>query len=101
LTKDGAIHYVTDVPWRRDKLNRLLSDVVLLWYEFGKRVMHEDWLPQYVSPWGRLWRRDVFLFLKYNQWVLALHPYLKGHLRNTHGLSRSEYKAILARFGEK
>lgn len=99
LTKDGAIHYVTDVPWRRDKINRLLSDVVLLWYEFGKRVMHEDWLPRYVSSWGRCWRRWVFVALKCNQWLLSLHPYLKGHLRNTHGLRADEQRMIFARFG--
>lgn len=98
LRKDGAIHYVTDVPWRRDKINRLLSDVVLLWYEFYKEAFGENIIGKYVSPLGRLWRRWLFVFLKHNQWILSLHPYLKGHLRNTHGLKKSEVNAIRARF---
>ena len=98
LTRDGAVHYVTDVPWRRDKLNRLLSDVVLLWYEFCRQVLKEDYLPRYVSGWGRIWRRLVFVILKHNQWILSLHPYLKGHLRNTHGLAKSEWSSIRGRF---
>ena len=98
LTKDGAIHYVTDVPWRRDKINRLLSDVVLLWYQFYKIAFGENILSRYVSPFGQFWRRGVFLFLKYNQWILSIHPYLKGHLRNTHGLRKGECIAIQKRF---
>ncbi len=30
LTKDGVVHYPVDVPWERDKVDRLLSDVVLI-----------------------------------------------------------------------
>ncbi len=97
LTLDGAVHYVTDVPWRRDKINRLLSDIVLLWFDFCRNILHVDYLHVYVGPWGRLWRRCVFLFLKHNQWILKLHPYLKGHLRNTHGLTKAELDAIHAR----
>ena len=100
LSKGGAIHYVGDVPWRRDKLNRLLSDVVLLWYAFCKNVLGEDLLPTYVGPWGRIWRRGVFQFLKYNQWMLALHPYLKSRLRNTHGLSGGVKRRILDSFSK-
>lgn len=98
LTKDGALHYVDDLPWRRKKANRLLSDVVLLWYEFGRKVLKEDYLPKYVGRMDRIWRRAIFLLIKYNQWILSLHPYLKGHLRNTHGLSRAEKSAIRQRF---
>lgn len=98
LSGDGAIHYVNDVPWRRDKLNRLLSDIVLLWYEFGRHVLKEDYLLRYVGWWGRIWRRVVFLFLKKNQWILFLHPYLRRHLRNTHGLPQKQRKAVLSRF---
>ena len=98
LMKDGALHYVDDVPWCRNKINRLLSDVILVWYDFGRLVLKENYLPKYVSLWGRIWRRTIFLFLKYNQWLLKLHPYLKGHLRNTHGLSAYEKLAIHRRF---
>lgn len=98
LSHGGAIHYVGDVPWRRDKLNRLLSDVVLLWYEFCRRTLGENRLPLHVGCWGRFWRRAVFLVLKYNQWVLLLHPYLKSRLRNTHGLSRSVRRRIVEGF---
>ena len=98
LTKDGCVHYVDDVPWRRDKVNRLLSDIVLVWYDFCRMVLKEDYLPKYVKLFGRIWRRAIFRFLRCNQWVLSLHPYLKGHLRNTHGLNNDERMAILGRF---
>jgi len=98
LSTDCCVHFVTDVPWRRDKVNRLLSDVVLLWYEFCERVLGLTLLPQYVSPWGRVWRRWVFLYLKRSQWLLSIHPYIKSRLRNTHGLPSSTVRTIVGRW---
>ena len=97
LSDGGCVHYVTDVPWRRDKLNRLLSDIVLVWYDFAREVLGLDLLPQYVPWYGRLWRRAAFVFLKHNQWILSLHPYLRGHLRNTGGLADGRWRAISQR----
>lgn len=98
LTKACCVHYVNDLPWRRDKMNRLLSDVVMLWYHFSKNVMGYDLLPKYVSPWGSVWRRAVFLLLKSNQWILSINPYVRSRLRNTHGLSVTTVKTIVGRW---
>lgn len=94
LTKDGAVHYVSDVPWRRDKINRLLSDIVLLWFDFCRVVLQDDQLPKTLGLIGRWWRRFIFCMLKHNQWMLAVHPFVKSRLRNTHGLRPEELAAI-------
>lgn len=97
LTKDGAIHYAGDVPWRRDKINRLLSDVVLLWLDFCKNVFHDDRYASAAGRFGRIWRRLLFVFLRHNQWILRIHPFVKSRFRNTHGLKPEEYAAIRKR----
>lgn len=97
LSRPSAVHYVTDVPWRRDKLNRLFSDVVLLWFDFCKTVLGLDELKKF-SWWSRLWRRTAFVVLKHNQRLLAIHPYVKSRLRNTHGIPKAVIQAIHARF---
>jgi len=98
LTKSCCIHYVDDVPWRRDKPNRLLSDVVILWFNFCENVLGLDLLSNYVPFWSRVWRRIVFVTLKRNQWILSIHPYLRAHLRNTYGLSRDAMSTINMRW---
>ena len=97
LSKPSSVHYVTDVPWRRDKLNRLFSDVVLFWFDFCKTVLGRNELKKF-SWWSRLWRRAVFQVLKYNQWILALHPFLKSRFRNTHGIPRGVRQSIQERW---
>lgn len=97
LSKPSAVHYVTDVPWKRQKLNRLFSDVVLLWFEFCKRVLGRDELARF-SPWCRFWRRGAFVILKHCQWALNVHPYVKSRLRNTHGIPRHAYQSIVERW---
>ena len=85
LSRPACVHYVNDVPWSRKKINRLLSDVVMLWFHFCWDVLGRDVLRMDV-PWlGRLWRRVAFVLLKNNQWVL-FHPYIRARLRNTHGI---------------
>ena len=93
LSKSGCVHYVNDVPWRRDKLNRLLSDVVMLWFDFCKDVLGRNELCTDVSPVGRIWRRAVFVFLKYNQWLLFC-PYIRSRLRNTYGIPGEKTRQI-------
>lgn len=97
FTQPSMVHYVTDVPWNRAKLNRLFSDVAMLWFDFCKNVLGEDNLSKF-SWWTRFWKRAVFLVLKYNQWILAIHPYLKAHLRNTHGIPSKDYRLIVQRW---
>ena len=97
LSQGGVIHYVQTLPTRFDKINRLLSDVVLLWYEFCKRVLGENRLPLHLSWWGRFWRRTVFVILKHNQWIENAHPYLKAHL-HTRGMPKQEWNRIMETF---
>lgn len=97
LSKDGAIHYVSDVPWRRDKVNKLLSDVVMLWFDFCREVLNLDLLRTDFGRFDRLWRRALFVFLKWNQWLIKVHPFVKSRFRNTHGLSKRELSYIRGR----
>lgn len=94
LTKPFCVHYCQDLPWRRNKINRLISDIILPWYSFCENVLGLNLWRKYVSPVGWSWRRLVFLFLQYNQWILRLHPYIKSRLRNTHGLTHHEKRFI-------
>lgn len=98
LTKDACIHYVNDLPWRRDKVNRLMSDVVLLWYEFCERVLALDLRRKYLPRSSWFWRRLTFALLKHVQWLVNIHPYVKSRLRNTHGLMREELRSVEGRW---
>ena len=98
ISGSACVHYVNDVPWRRDKMNRLISDVVLLWYEFAKRVIGCDLRKKYISSFSWFWRRCAFWVLKHNQWILRLHPYLKSRLRNTHGIDKRSMEMLLSRY---
>ena len=98
LTKDACIHYVNDLPWRRDKVNRLMSDVVLLWYQFCERVLGLNLRWEYLSRFGWTWRRLTFLSLKHIQRLVNLHPYVKSRLRNTHGLTCCEALTVRGRW---
>ena len=98
LTKDACIHYVDDLPWRRKKLNRLISDVVLLWYDFCERILEKDLRFQYQTKLGWQIRRMVFEVLKHSQWLVNLSQYGKSRLRNTHGLTLAEFEKISSRY---
>lgn len=89
-----CIHYCQDLPWKRHKINRLISDIILPWYVFCERILGLNLRRRYLSPFSWGWRRFVFVLLKYNQWVLRIHPYIRSRLRNTHGLTREEWRAI-------
>ena len=94
LSKPSAVHYVSDVPWRREKINRLFSDVVLLWFDFCKFVLGLNELAKFKRS-SYILKRALFLFFKQNQWFLKLHPYIQSRLRNTHGISRKKYQTIV------
>lgn len=98
ISGSACVHYVNDVPWRRDKINRLFSDIVLLWYEFARRVLGLELRKKYVSLFSWVWRRCAFLALKHNQWMLRIHPYLKSRLRNSHGLDKIVMTQIINRW---
>jgi len=93
LTKGALVHYVQDLPIVRKKLNRLFSDVVMLWFDFCKIVLHHDYYRERFGWWTRFWRRGLFVFLKHNQWLVNLHPYVRSRFRNTTGFSADCLKA--------
>lgn len=97
LTQPGLIHYVQDGPWRRDKLNRLFSDVVLLWFAFVKTVLGEDRYRRDFSWFTRLWRRGLFRILKACPWLL-FHSTLKRKFRNTAGIPEGMFRTVVDRW---
>ena len=98
LTKDACVHYVDDIPWKRHKVNRLISDIVLVWYEFTMRVDGLDLRRRYLSRFSWMWRRWVFVVCKHFQFAVKLIPFVHSRLRNTCGLSKSELWAIRGRY---
>lgn len=38
LAQDALIHYANDLPWRRDSIGKLNSDVVRVWIRFAKSI---------------------------------------------------------------
>ncbi len=97
LTQPSLVHYVQDGPWRRDKLNRLFSDVALLWFECVRIVLGEDRYRRDFNIFTRLWRRKLFCLLKACPWLL-FHPFLKRKFRNTQGIPTVDFQTIVARW---
>lgn len=97
LSQSALIHYVGDLPWRRDKINRLLSDIVILWYYFCQDVLETDMLPRYMSSFARFWRRQMFLLLQKNPWLL-FNAVVRSRFRNTHGISDKTVQMIRERW---
>lgn len=88
-SKSGAVHFVEDPPWNRYKITHLASDLVEEWWsvsrEAGISVSREGY--HGCCNWfDWVWRRAVFLFLKYNQWILKLNFKLWVHFRSTRGV---------------
>lgn len=101
LTKDGCVHYVNDLPWKRDKINRLMSDVVLLWYEFAETVLDLPLKNRYISTTQRLIRRTLFCVCKHLQFMIRRNQFVQSRLRNTHGLNKREKLAISKRWNKE
>lgn len=83
--KSAIVHYPQDTPWRRVKANKLMHDLVCLWWWFQGK-----------STWG--WRRAVFVIINACPWLVAWSPYLKSRLRPIRGLTREERRVILGRW---
>lgn len=98
FTQPMLVHYVQDNPWKRKNLARLMSDVVLLWFDFAKTVLGEDYLPKYYSRWTRFWRRAAYLFFKHNQWLVNSNSYTRVKLRDTCGIPREQIAKLHERF---
>ena len=100
LSEPSIVHYCQDCPWQRKKVNRLFSDVVLLWFEFCKRVLGMDELAKF-SRWTHFWRRGLFVVLHYLPFLVCIHPWIHARLRNIHGIPRDEYARILKKFDRR
>lgn len=86
-SKSGAVHFVEDPPWNRYKVTHLMSDLVMEWWKVAESCKFQ--VPGFrgCRNWfDYVWRRAAFVFLKYNQWILKLHPKLWLHLRSTRGV---------------
>ena len=94
------VHYVVDLPWKRDKLNRLVSDVVLLWWKECERVFKGKgpW-PGYRGCRGFLdyaWRRAMYVILKPFAGLIDCIGWLRPHFRNARGFPRRTMKEFSA-----
>lgn len=87
------IHYAGEVPWKREKPNRLMSDVVMLWYAFAEGRL--GFRISDVSLFSRIWRRLAFLFLKRNQWIVRWSPFLASKFRNVYGIPKDAYERLV------
>lgn len=97
LRQPALVHYVQDPPWKREKITRLFSDVVLLWFDFCRIVLKKDVYRESFKPWTRLWRRGLFLFLKRYPWV-CFCTHLQAHFRNICGLPEEVRGTICQRW---
>lgn len=97
FTKSVIIHYPQDLPWRREKLNKLMHDFVWLWWKFAaaQRVKLDAGRAGGV---GFLWRRWAFLAIRCCPWLVTWSPYLRARLRPLHGLTRDERLIVLSRW---
>lgn len=98
LTGDACVHYVDDLPWRRNKINRLVSDIILVWFVFTERALGLPLRRKYLTRLGWFVRRYAFLLFKNIQPMVRANEYVHSRLRNTHGLSDEEWAVIRSRF---
>ena len=97
LSQPALIHYVQDAPWKRIKVTRLFSDVVLLWFDFCRIVLEKDVYRETFTGWTRLWRRSLFVILKKYPWICCC-AYLRARFRNICGISEEVRVMICQRW---
>ena len=97
LSLPALVHYVQDAPWKREKMTRLFSDVVFLWFDFYRIVLKKDAYQEMFSAWTRLWRRSLFVILKRYPWICCC-AYLRARFRNICGISEEVREMILQRW---
>ena len=98
LSMPAVIHYVGDVPWKRQKLTRLFSDVVMIWYDFVRIVLHDDFYKKNFSWFTRFWRRGLFVLMKHIQWLVRLNQSVYVRFRNTCGIPKAVRRTLQERF---
>ncbi len=98
LASPNVIHYVGDVPWKRQKITRLFSDVVMIWYDFVRVVLHEDPYKKNFSWFTRFWRRGLFVLMKHMQWLVKSNRSVYARFRNTCGIPERVRRNLNERF---
>ena len=88
FTQSAIIHFPQDLPWRRDKPNKLINDFVWLWWRFKGGRVPQGW-----------WRRPVYCLIKAFPWLVTWNRYLRDRLRPIRGLTKEERRVILGRWG--
>lgn len=97
LSKGGVVHYVSDAPWRRNARNKLLTDIILLWYDCARVVLGIDLRARYMSRVVWSMKRILFLLLKSTP-VSLRDRYLRQRVRNIEGLSSAIRKLVTDRW---
>ncbi len=85
------VHYVQDLPWKRDKVNRLMSDIVLEWWRECDRIGLTDRFIGYRgcrSALDYFWRRIVYVLMKPFASMIDRISWLRPHFRNARGLRK-------------
>lgn len=96
LANGGLVHYVSDAPWRRNERNKILSDIVMLWYAFAKEFLGMHLLLKYCKVQDVIAKRAVYLVLKAFYPILRSRPWVEKRWHNLAGLSRRELRIIKA-----
>ena len=99
VARPKLVHYVTDFPWRRDKPNRLMGDIVMLWWRECESLGLAGLFPGVRGCRGRLdylWRRAAAIALKPLAPAIGLSIRLKAHFRNAAGLQRRLMRELAA-----
>lgn len=89
FTQSAIIHFPQDLPWRRDKPNKLINDFVWLWWRFKGERAPQSW-----------WRRSIYCIIKAFPWLVNWSRYLSDRLRPIRGLSLQERRTILSRWSK-
>ena len=90
VERPKLVHYVQDLPWKRQKINRLMSDIVLEWWKLCESIRLQDQFEGFRGCCNRidyLWRRGVYVFLKPFACVIERIRWLRPHLRNIRGIN--------------
>ena len=85
------VHYVQDLPWKRDKVNRLMSDIVLEWWKECDRLGLSNQFSGYrgcSNVIDYIWRRILYVLMKPFAGILDRISWLRPHFRNARGLNR-------------
>lgn len=95
VTEPKLVHFVMDLPWRRDKINRLVSDIVLLWWRERERLGVHTGGYGYRGCRNRLdyaWRRAAFLVMKPFARLIDACGWIRPHFRNARGLTAAQWR---------